>query len=76
MRRGAVRRGWPGPAFARCASYGRASIGEPPGLAFGKPEGELRDAVLRTAMPGHDGSEFCAELPQRFGNIERYLVWA
>src|SRR5580692_1691401 len=29
-------------------------IGEPPGLAFGKPKGELRDAVLRTAMPGHD----------------------
>jgi hypothetical protein len=30
-------------------------IGEPPGLAFGKPKGELRDAVLRTAMPGYDG---------------------
>jgi hypothetical protein len=29
-------------------------IGEPSGLAFGKPKGELRDAVLRTAVPGHD----------------------
>jgi hypothetical protein len=31
-------------------------IGEPSGLAFGKPKGELRDAVLRTAKRGHDGS--------------------
>jgi hypothetical protein len=29
-------------------------IGEPSGLALGKPKGELRDAVLRTAKPGHD----------------------
>ncbi len=26
--------------------------GEPSGLAFGKPKGRLRDAVLRTAMAG------------------------
>ncbi len=25
-------------------------MGEPSGLAFGKPKGRLRDAVLRTAM--------------------------
>src|ERR1700730_17289186 len=34
----------------------RTAIGEPSGLAFGKPKGQLRDAVLRTAMPGHDCS--------------------
>ena len=27
-------------------------IGEPSGLAFGKPKDRLRDAVLRTAMSG------------------------
>src|ERR1700721_754428 len=31
-------------------------LGKPSALAFGKPKGELRDAVLRTAMPGHDAS--------------------
>jgi hypothetical protein len=30
--------------------------GEPSGLAFGKPKGELRDAVLRTAMPAMTGA--------------------
>src|ERR1700693_2632971 len=28
----------------------RTAVGEPSGLAFGKPKGELSDAVLRTAM--------------------------
>ncbi len=29
-------------------------IGEPPGLAYGEPDDKLRDAVLRTAIPGND----------------------
>jgi hypothetical protein len=33
-------------------------IGEPSGLAFGKHKGELDDAVLRTAMRGHDGENY------------------
>jgi hypothetical protein len=29
-------------------------IGEPSGLAFGKPKDELHDAILRPAIAGHD----------------------
>jgi len=36
-------------------------IGEPSGLAFGKPKDRLRDAVLRTTMPGHDGETLACE---------------
>ncbi len=36
-------------------------IGEPPGLAPGEPNDRLRDAVLRTAMPGND---------ERVANVE------
>ena len=52
-------------------------IGVFSGLAFGKPKDRLRDAVLRTAVPGHDGGESPQKSKNLFLDIapyHRYIV--